>query len=75
MIYSMKWNVQSLMDKSCYMKYLIISILGCMIGYGYGYIKGYVNGYDEAKECYTSYYNTILNKIYDYEKERTPNVE
>jgi hypothetical protein len=52
------------------MKYLIVTILGCMIGCGYGYIKGYVNGYDEAKECYTSYYNTILNKTYDYEKER-----
>ena len=46
-----------------------------MIGYGYGYMKGYVNGYDEAKECYTSFYETLIKKCYDYEKERTTNVE
>lgn len=57
------------------MKYLIISILGCMIGYGYGYIKGYVNGYDEAEECYTSYYETLIKKFYEYEEERTTNAE
>ena len=42
------------------MKYLIVTILGCMIGYGYGYTKGYVNGYDEAKECYTLFYETLI---------------
>lgn len=57
------------------MKYLIVTILGCLVGYIYGYMKGYVKGYYEAEECYTSYYNTIINKIYDYEKERTTNVE
>lgn len=57
------------------MKYLIVTIFGCMIGYGYGYIKGYVNGYDEAEECYTSFYETVINKFYDYEEERTTNVE
>ena len=46
-----------------------------MIGYGYGYMKGYVKGYDEAKECYTSFYKTLIEKIYDYEQERTTNVE
>ena len=48
------------------MKYLAIAILGCMIGYGYGYVKGY----DEAKECYTSFYETLIKRFYDYEKER-----
>ena len=57
------------------MKYLIILILGCMIGCWYGYMKGYVKGYDEAKECYTSFYETLIKKFYDYEKERTANVE
>ena len=46
-----------------------------MIGYGYGYMKVYVKGYDEAKECYTSFYETVIKKFYDYEKERTKNVE
>ena len=50
------------------MKYLAIAILGCMIGCGYGYIKGYVNGYDEAKECYASYYKTLIKKLYEYEE-------
>lgn len=57
------------------MKYLIISLICYALGCWYGYMKGYVKGYDEAKECYTSFYNTILNKINDYEKERTTNVE
>lgn len=57
------------------MKYLITLILGCILGYGYGYIKGYVNGYDEAEECYTSFYETLINKFYEYEEERTTNVE
>ena len=57
------------------MEYLIISILVCMIGCGYGYMKGYVKGYDEARECYTSFYETLIKKFYDYEKERTTNVE
>lgn len=46
-----------------------------MIGYGYGYMKGYVNGYDEAEECYASYYKTLIKKLYEYEEERTANVE
>lgn len=46
-----------------------------MIGYGYGYTKGYVNGYDEAKECYTLFYETLIKKFYVYETERTTNVE
>ena len=49
------------------MKYLIIALIGYALGCWYGYMKGY----DDAKGCYTSFYNTILNKIYDYEKERT----
>ena len=57
------------------MKYLITLILGCILGYGYGYIKGYVNGYDEAEECYTSFYETLIKKFYDYEEEGTANVE
>ena len=57
------------------MKYLIVTILGCMIGYGYGYTKGYVNGYDEAKECYTLFYETLIKKFYVYETERTTNIE
>lgn len=57
------------------MKYLIVTIFGCLVGYIYGYMKGYVEGYDEAKECYTSFYETVINKFYDYEKERTTNVE
>lgn len=52
------------------MKYFIIALICYALGCCYGYMKGYVKGYNEAKECYTSYYNTILNKIYDYEKER-----
>ena len=57
------------------MKYLIVTILGCLVGYIYGYMKGYDKGYDEAKECYTSFYETVIKKFYDYEKERTKNVE
>ena len=57
------------------MKYLIVTILGCLVGYIYGYMKGYVKGYDEAKECYTSFYETVIKKFYDDEKERTTNVE
>ena len=57
------------------MKYLIISILGCMNVCGYGYMKGYVKGYNEARECYTSFYETLIKKFYDYEKERTTNVK
>ena len=57
------------------MKYLIVTILGCLVGYIYGYMKGYVKGYDEARECYTSFYETLIKKFYDYEKERTTNVE
>ena len=57
------------------MKYLIVTILGCLVGYIYGYMKGYVNGYDEAEECYTSFYETLIKKFYDNEEERTTNVE
>lgn len=57
------------------MKYIIIALIACAFGSCCGYMKGYVKGYDDAKGCYTSFYNTILNKIYDYEKERTKNVE
>ena len=39
------------------------------------YIKGYVKGYDEARECYTSFYETLIKKFYDYEEERTTNVK
>ena len=28
-----------------------------------------------TKECYTSFYETVIKKFYDYEKERTKNVE
>ncbi len=57
------------------MKYLIILMLGCILGYGYGYMKGYVKGYDEAKNCYMSFYTTLIKKFYEYEKERTTDVE
>lgn len=57
------------------MQYLITSILGCIIGYGYGYMKGYVKGYDEVEECYTSFYETLIKKFYDYEEKGTRNVE
>lgn len=57
------------------MKYLVTATVFYAFGCFYGYLKGYVKGYDEAKECYTSFYNTILNKIDDYEKARTTNVE
>ncbi len=52
------------------MKYLIVTILGCLVGYIYGYMKGYVKGYDEAEECYTSFYEILIKKFYDYEEER-----
>lgn len=51
------------------------AIIGCAIGYGYGYMKGYVKGYDEAKECYTSFYETLIKRFYDYEEKGTRNVE
>lgn len=63
------------------MKYFFIILsaylfaLGLLLGYTYGHIDGYVKGYDEAKECYTSFYKTLIKKFYEYEKERTTNVE
>ena len=57
------------------MKYLIATILGCLVGYIYGYMKGYVKGYDEVEECYTSFYEILIKKFYDYEEKGTRNVE
>lgn len=41
------------------MKYLVIAIVFYAFGCFYGYLKGYVKGYDEAKECYTSFYEKL----------------
>lgn len=42
------------------MKYIIIAIIACVLGYFYGYMEGYVKGYDDAKETYSSFYERLM---------------